>query len=126
MLGADIDLDQQRPASGWHPFSNASSSRNFQIREDIQGYYRPSDTALEGSAFGAWVDGLFGLLMGFGLFALPVAGLGGTNRSRQSLARYQLPSCARHNLHRGFPTPCLDIAAIDSCRSRCIDQGYDD
>jgi uncharacterized membrane protein len=48
--------------------------RNFQIREDIQGYYRPSDAALEGAGFGAWVGGLFGLLMGFGLFVLPVAG----------------------------------------------------
>jgi hypothetical protein len=48
--------------------------RNFQIREDIQGYYRPSDAALEGAGFGASVGGLFGLLMGFGLFVLPVAG----------------------------------------------------
>src|SRR5947209_8068683 len=48
--------------------------RNFQIREDMQGYYRPSDAALEGAGFGAWMGGLFGLLMGFGLFVVPVAG----------------------------------------------------
>ena len=48
--------------------------RNFQVREDIQGYYRPSDAAKEGAAFGAWFGGLFGLLFGFGLFILPVAG----------------------------------------------------
>ena len=48
--------------------------RNFQVREDIQGYYRPSDAAKEGAAFGAWFGGLFGLLYGFGLFILPVAG----------------------------------------------------
>jgi uncharacterized membrane protein len=48
--------------------------RNFQIREDVQGYYRPSDAALEGAGFGAWMGGLFGLLMGFGLFVFPVAG----------------------------------------------------
>ena len=48
--------------------------RNFELREDMQGYYRPSDAALEGAGFGAWVGGLFGLLMGFGLFVFPVAG----------------------------------------------------
>jgi uncharacterized membrane protein len=48
--------------------------RNFQVREDIEGYYRPSDAAKEGAAFGAWFGGLFGLLFGFGLFILPVAG----------------------------------------------------
>jgi hypothetical protein len=40
----------------------------------MQGYYRPSDAALEGAGFGAWMGGLFGLLMGFGLFVVPVAG----------------------------------------------------
>jgi uncharacterized membrane protein len=48
--------------------------RNFQIREDVQGYYRPSDAALEGAGFGAWMGGLFGLLMGFGFFIFPPAG----------------------------------------------------
>src|SRR6266403_2767050 len=48
--------------------------RDFQLRENVQGYYRPSDAAKEGAGFGAWFGGLFGLLMGFGLFVLPVAG----------------------------------------------------
>lgn len=48
--------------------------RDFQLREDVQGFYQPSDVAKEGAAFGAWFGGLFGLLMGFGLFVLPVAG----------------------------------------------------
>jgi uncharacterized membrane protein len=48
--------------------------RDFQVREDVQGYYRPSDAAKEGAGFGAWFGGLFGLLMGFGFFLLPVAG----------------------------------------------------
>ena len=48
--------------------------RDFQLREDVQGYYRPSDAAKEGAGFGAWFGGLFGMLMGFGLFVLPVAG----------------------------------------------------
>ena len=38
--------------------------RNFELREDVQGYYRPSDAALEGAGFGAWVGGLFGVLAG--------------------------------------------------------------
>ena len=48
--------------------------RDFQLRENVQGYYRPSDAAKEGAGFGAWFGGLFGLLMGFGLFVFPVAG----------------------------------------------------
>ncbi|HEV2319907.1 MAG TPA: general stress protein [Verrucomicrobiae bacterium] len=48
--------------------------RDFQLREDVQGYYRPSDAAKEGAGFGAWFGGLFGLLMGFGFFLFPVAG----------------------------------------------------
>jgi hypothetical protein len=48
--------------------------RDFQLREDVQGYYRPSDAAKEGAGFGAWFGGLFGLLMGFGFFVFPVGG----------------------------------------------------
>jgi uncharacterized membrane protein len=48
--------------------------RNFQVREDIQGYYQPSDAAREGAGFGAWFGGLFGLLFGFGLFVFPLVG----------------------------------------------------
>ena len=48
--------------------------RDFQLKEDVQGYYRPSDAAKEGAGFGAWFGGLWGLLMGFGLFLIPGAG----------------------------------------------------
>ena len=48
--------------------------RDFQLREDVQGYYLPSDAAKEGAGFGAWFGGLFGMLLGFGFFVLPVAG----------------------------------------------------
>jgi len=48
--------------------------RNFEIREDVQGFYRPMDAALEGAEAGAWYGGLFGLLIGTGLFILPVVG----------------------------------------------------
>ena len=48
--------------------------RDFQVKEDVQGYYRPSDAAKEGASFGAWVGGLWGMLLGFGLFLLPGAG----------------------------------------------------
>lgn len=48
--------------------------RDFQLREDVQGYYRPSDLVSEGAGQGAWVGGLFGMLMGIGLFVMPVVG----------------------------------------------------
>ena len=48
--------------------------RNFETREDVQGFYRPADAALEGGAAGAWFGGLFGLMLGTGLFILPVIG----------------------------------------------------
>ena len=33
--------------------------RDFQLKEDVQGYYRPSDAAKEGAGFGAWFGGLW-------------------------------------------------------------------
>ena len=72
---ADAEEAVHRLNRGGIPMEKISIiGRNFQVREDIQGYYRPSDAAKEGAAFGAWFGGLFGLLYGFGLFILPVAG----------------------------------------------------
>lgn len=48
--------------------------RNFETREDVQGFYHPADAAREGAKTGAWFGGIFGLLLGAGLFILPVAG----------------------------------------------------
>lgn len=48
--------------------------RDWQVREDVQGYYRPGDAALEGAREGAWLGGMFGLFMGFGYFLFPVIG----------------------------------------------------
>lgn len=48
--------------------------RNWQLREDVQGYYKPSDAVAEGAREGAWFGGLFGLLFGFGFFLFPVVG----------------------------------------------------
>jgi uncharacterized membrane protein len=48
--------------------------RNWQVREDVQGYYHPGDAIREGASSGAWFGGLFGLLLGIGLFVIPVAG----------------------------------------------------
>lgn len=48
--------------------------RNFETREDVQGFYRPADAALDGATTGAWLGGLFGLLLGMGLFIVPVVG----------------------------------------------------
>lgn len=49
--------------------------RNFETHEDIQGFYRPADAALDGAGEGAWFGGLFGLMMGaMGFFIFPVVG----------------------------------------------------
>ncbi|MCW3097302.1 MAG: hypothetical protein JWL77_2920 [Chthonomonadaceae bacterium] len=48
--------------------------RDWQMREDVQGYYRPADAAKEGAQSGAWLGGLFGMFMGFGYFLFPVVG----------------------------------------------------
>lgn len=48
--------------------------RNFETRDDVQGFYRPADAALKGAETGAWYGGLFGLLIGTGLFIVPVLG----------------------------------------------------
>jgi uncharacterized membrane protein len=48
---------------------------DFTVREEIEGYYRPSDAAKEGAGFGAWFGGLFGLLLGFGFFIFPAGPL---------------------------------------------------
>jgi hypothetical protein len=49
--------------------------RNFETHEDIQGFYRPADAALDGAGQGAWFGGLFGLMLGaFGFFVMPVVG----------------------------------------------------
>lgn len=48
--------------------------RDFQLHQDVEGYYRPADAALEGAGEGAWVGGIFGTLLGFGFFLVPVVG----------------------------------------------------
>jgi hypothetical protein len=49
--------------------------RNFETHEDVQGFYRPADAALDGAGQGAWFGGLFGLMLGaFGFFVMPVVG----------------------------------------------------
>jgi len=49
--------------------------RNFETVEDVQGYYTPADAARVGANEGAWLGGLFGLMLGaFGFFVFPVVG----------------------------------------------------
>jgi len=49
--------------------------RNFETFEDVQGFYRPSDAALNGAGTGAWVGGFFGLMWAaMGFFVIPVIG----------------------------------------------------
>jgi hypothetical protein len=63
------------PAKDGLPMDKISIiGRDFETREDVQGFYRPADAALEGAGAGAWFGCLFGLLVGTGLFILPVIG----------------------------------------------------
>ena len=49
--------------------------RNFETREDVQGFYRPADAALDGAGTGAWYGGFFGLMLGaMGFFVMPMVG----------------------------------------------------
>lgn len=49
--------------------------RDWQVREDVLGFFHPGDAMKIGAAEGAWVGGIFGLFMGFGMFVFPVAGV---------------------------------------------------
>ncbi len=50
--------------------------RNFETREDVQGFYRPEDAALDGAGTGAWFGGFFGLMLGaMGFFVFPMVGM---------------------------------------------------
>jgi hypothetical protein len=49
--------------------------RNYETREDVQGFYKPADAAVDGAKQGAWFGGIFGLLMGaMGFFIFPIVG----------------------------------------------------
>lgn len=49
--------------------------RNFETHENIEGFYRPADAARDGAGEGAWLGGIFGLMMGaMGFFVVPVVG----------------------------------------------------
>lgn len=72
---ADAEEAVRHLQQGGVPINRISIiGRDWQVREDVQGFYRPSDAALEGAGEGAWVGGLFGLLVGFGYFLFPVVG----------------------------------------------------
>ena len=48
--------------------------RNFEIREDVKGFFHPTDAMREGAGFGALWGGVFGLLAGAGMFVFPLVG----------------------------------------------------
>lgn len=60
--------------AGVDPSKISIIGRDFEVREDVQGFYRPADLAAEGARQGAWVGGLFGLFAGLAFFVFPVAG----------------------------------------------------
>jgi len=73
---ADAETAVRRLAEGGLPITQISIiGRNFETHQDIQGFYRPADAALDGAGQGAWFGGLFGLMMGaMGFFVMPAVG----------------------------------------------------
>jgi hypothetical protein len=74
---SDAEAAVRQLAAGGVPVSTISIiGRNYETREDVQGFYRPTDAALVGAGQGAWFGGIFGLLLGaFGLFVFPAVGM---------------------------------------------------
>ena len=72
----DAELAVRRLADGGLPLESISIiGRNYETHEDVQGFYRPADAVKDGAGQGAWVGGLFGLMLGaMGFFILPVVG----------------------------------------------------
>ena len=72
----DAEAAVRRLSDGGLPINQISIiGRNFETHEDVQGFYRPADAALDGASQGAWFGGLFGLMMGaMGFFVMPAVG----------------------------------------------------
>lgn len=73
---ADAESAVHRLSDDGLPISHISIiGRDFETREDIQGFYRPADAAIDGAGQGAWFGGIFGLLLGAtGFFVFPAVG----------------------------------------------------
>jgi len=73
---SDAEAAVRRLAAGGLPVDTISIiGRNFETHEDVQGFYRPADAALDGASQGAWFGGIFGLMMGaMGFFIMPAVG----------------------------------------------------
>ena len=73
---AEAEVAVHRISEGGLPINQISIiGRNFETHEDVQGFYRPADAALDGAGTGAWYGGLFGLMMGaMGFFVMPAVG----------------------------------------------------
>ena len=62
---SEAEMAVRRLSASGLPINQVSIiGRNFETHEDIQGFYRPADAALEGAQQGAWFGGLFGLMLG--------------------------------------------------------------
>jgi len=72
----DAELAVRRLSDNGLPINQISIvGRNFESHEDVQGFYRPADAALDGAGQGAWFGGLFGLMLGaMGFFVMPAVG----------------------------------------------------
>ena len=76
LIHSDAEAAVRLLAAGGVPVTTISIiGRNYETHEDVQGFYHPADAARDGAGQGAWVGGLFGLMLGaMGFFVLPVVG----------------------------------------------------
>lgn len=49
--------------------------RDWQAHKDVHGFYLPGMAIKAGVEQGAWFGGLFGMILGFGMFVFPIAGV---------------------------------------------------
>jgi uncharacterized membrane protein len=71
----DAEESVRKLQRGGVPMAHISIiGRDWQMREDVQGFYRPDDAMKEGAKQGAWFGGIFGLFIGMGMFMFPIAG----------------------------------------------------
>jgi hypothetical protein len=72
---SDAEEAVRKLQNGGVPMAHISIiGRDWQMREDVQGFYHPDDAMKEGAKQGAWFGGIFGMFMGMGMFMFPVAG----------------------------------------------------
>jgi hypothetical protein len=105
---AEAEAAVRKLEKGGVPIEHVSIiGRDFKVREEIEGYYRPSDAAKEGAGFGALVWRTLRAAHGLWFFRLPIWSadcawtLGGNDRGSRDWCRHRRFGQRAHS-HRPF------------------------